>query len=129
MSYHSATLHMTDSRNEERFLWEIGTSYYKGATPHKSAAYTDKSEGYRIIRWVSNDAVIPNDIMEKLTWPHKDAMKHVRAKQTQAAIDNYIQSQANRTPEEIVEDEFGMRAAFGEGTEVINLFTRERTTL
>lgn len=128
MSYHSATILMTDNRNATRFLWEISTVYHKGATPHKSEAYTAKSEDYKILRWVSNDAVVPKDIMEKITWPHKGAMDYARAKQTQAAINCYIESQSNRTPDQLAEEAYEMRAAFGTGVKVVNVFTGKRTT-
>lgn len=129
MSYHKVTINMTDSTQTDRFLWEITTVSHKGATPHVSEAYTSQAEDYKIVRWVSNDAVVPKDIMEKITWPHKSAMDQARAKQTQAAIDSYIQSQSNRTPDQLDEEAFEMRAAFGKGVKVVNILTGKRTQL
>jgi hypothetical protein len=120
---------MTDNRNTERFLWEIGTVYHKGATPHVSEAYTLKSEDYKIIRWVNNDAVIPKDIMEKITWPHKAAMDVERSAQTFAFLASYTEAQLNRTPDQLSEEAYEMRAAFGEGATVVNVITGKRTTI
>jgi hypothetical protein len=128
MSYHSATILMTDNRNATRFLWEISTVYHKGATPHKSEAYTAKSEDYKILRWVSNDAVVPKDIMEKITWPHKVAMDVERSVQTFAFLASYTEAQLNRTPDQLAEEAYEMRAAFGTGVKVVNVFTGKRTT-
>jgi hypothetical protein len=119
---------IVDKNDDLKLVWKIETVYHKGATPHPSLAYTLKSEDYKIIRWASNDAVVPNDIMEKLEWPHKEAMKTARAKQTQAAINSYIESQSNRTPDQLAEEAYEMRAAFGKGVKVVNVFTGERTT-
>lgn len=130
MSYHSATMTMiTDKNDDTRFVWNIEIVSYEGATPRPSLAYTLKSEDYKIIRWASNDAVIPQDIMDKLEWPHKGAMSDARAKQTQDALDQYFVNQAQRTPEQIAEEEFEMRAAFGEGAKVVNILTGKRTQL
>ncbi len=130
MSYHSAAMTMIVDKNDDtKFVWNIVTVSHKGATPHSSLAYTLKSEDYKIIRWASNDAVIPKDIMEQLTWPHKSAMNQARAEQTQAALDQYFVNQAQRTPEQIAEEEFEMRAAFGAGVKVVNIFTGKRTQL
>jgi hypothetical protein len=118
-----------DKNDDTRFVWSIETVSYEGATPHPSLAYTLKSEDYKIIRWASNDAVIPSDIMEKLEWPHKGIMGDARAKQTQDALNQYFVNQAQRTPEQIAEEQFEMRAAFGAGAEVVNIITGKRTQL
>ena len=51
----------------------------------------------------------------------------VEAKSTQdrAAIFDYIKAQANRTEEQIAEERFEARAAFGPGEKITNIFTGE----
>lgn len=50
-------------------------------------------------------------------------------KQDVKAIKQYIENQAKRTQEQRDEELFEMRAAFGEGETVVNIFTGEVTKL
>lgn len=130
MSYHNVTMVLvSDDSNPERLFWDIATQYTKHDAPHSGEAYTDKADGYKIIRWVSNDNVIPEDIMDKLAWPHKAEMNIARAIQTEAAIEQYVDAQARRTHDQVVEEEVEMRAAFGEGVKVVNVLTGKETQL
>lgn len=130
MSYHNVTMVLVyDDSNPERLFWDIATQYTKHDAPHSSEAYTDKAEGYKVIRWVSNDSVIPEDIMDALVWPHKAEMNIARAIQIEAAMEQYVDAQARRTHEQVAEDEYEMRAAFGEGATVVNVITGKRSQL
>ena len=130
MSYHNVTMVLvSDDSNPERLFWDIATQYSEHSTPHSGEAYTDKADGYKIIRWVSNDRVIPKDIMDKLVWPHKALMNEARDEQTRATLEAYITSQAERTPDQTAEEEYEMRAAFGAGAKVVNVITGKRTQL
>lgn len=102
--------HSKDGENRTR--WEIETSWHKLDTHYvPKEAYTKESENHKILRWVSNDSVVPNDIMEVATgafgepWPFKEEMKAARAIDQAAAITAYIEAQANRTPEQVAEQQ------------------------
>ncbi len=55
--------------------------------------------------------------------------KKAREKQVAAQLQAYRVAQAQRSPEEKAEEMFEMRAAFGEGEEVVNVVTGEVTRL
>ena len=131
MPYHQVGLKIvppTDP-NADRIFWELSTQWSQYSASTVGTAYTDISDDYKIIRWASNDNVIPSDIMDGIIWPHKAAMDVERNVQTRAVLDGYIEAQANRTPEQIAEEDFEMRAAFGEGTSVFNVITGTRRTI
>lgn len=94
---------------------------------HESTAYTSSNEDHQILRWVSNNNVVPNDIMDAVDWPHKAEMTAARSAEQDIAILNYIKAQANRSPEQLAEEDFERRAAFGPGVEVVDVITGERT--
>jgi len=58
-----------------------------------------------------------------------DKTRMVRKIYEEKALMAYIENQANRTQEQIDEEAVEMRAAFGEGERVINVFTGEETYL
>lgn len=128
---HTANITLIDpnlTRGDKRF-YEVVTAHSQFCTPFTSEAYTSPDEDHKIVRWVSNDSVIPQDIAEAAGWAYQDEMNEARDRQSAAAIEQYIKAQANRTPDQIAEEEFEMRAAFGPGTEVVNIFTGKRTKL
>lgn len=78
-------------------------------------------------KWESNGSYLPIDVCEKLAflgakWLDVDATAYKRKKQTAEAVRCVRQ---NETDEEIAE----MRAAFGVGTEVVNVLTGRRLVL
>ena len=129
MGYHSATCTQLETKGISRLKFDIVTVYHAGSAPSVSEAYANASESFRVLRWTSNDSVIPKDITEAIGWAYQGAMNIARERQTAATIAQYCESQANRTPEQIAEENFEMRAAFGEGTEVVNILTGKRTQL
>jgi len=126
MGYHSATITLKDTRNPDRLTYEVGTVYHKGATPHVSVAYTTVSEDHKILRWSSNDAVIPRDIVQELEWPHRVEMDEARDIETAASIEQYKAARSNISDEQLAEEAFERRAAFGPGEEIVNILTGER---
>jgi hypothetical protein len=46
---------------------------------------------------------------------------------TEKVLAEYRKAQAKRTPEQLAEEAFELRAAFGEGVEVVNVVTGKRT--
>ena len=84
-----------------------------------------------VIRWKSNNAVPFDDCLEDAGVPVETRKKCDVARSRDAAevIEAYRKAQARRTPEEIAEEKAEMRAAFGPGVEVVNVFTGERTKL
>lgn len=55
------------------------------------------------------------------------ATEKARQEYAAKAIAEYIEAQKNRTEEQIAEERNAMRAAFGAGEEVVNIFTGEVT--
>ena len=135
MSYHKVTINLLSDdmvvgdTDPSRLIWDISTQYTKNCAFYSGEAYTAKADDYKILRWTSNDAVIPNDIMDGITWPHKAVMDKARGEQTRTTLASYFEAQANRTPEQIAEENFEMRAAFGDNVEVVNVLTGKRTQL
>jgi len=115
--------------NPSRILWKITTQWSEHTLANISSAYTDIADDYKIIRWESNDNVVPEDIMNGLAWPHKQAMDSARSAQTHAVLGQYMESQANRSAEEIAEEAYEMLSAFGKGETVINVITGTRRKL
>jgi len=87
------------------------------------------------IRWHSNDRCLPKDCVQELydadliTLETLEETIHTGDIETSAAIAQYIRNQENRTPEQVAEERFEMRAAFGTGETVVNVFTGEKTEL
>ncbi len=85
------------------------------------------------LRWISSDAVVPADIME--LWHHAgvvtaeelETCKRIRTKEDAASIARYRRRQRNRKPSG--EELYEMRAAFGEGATVVDVFSGRRTKL
>ena len=94
-------------------------------------AYVD-SNG--VVRWKSNDRVPFEDMVTDFAeagFVGKSAItlsELARQADTSAFLAEYATAQANRTPEQIAEEQFEMQAAFGPGVEVVNVFTGQKTT-
>ena len=90
-------------------------------------AYTD-ADG--IVRWKSNDSVPPADILENASLPEATVLlsTHVRELETEAFLADYVRQQEEfwtepKYAEARAEQRAEMRAAFGPGEEVVNVFT------
>lgn len=85
----------------------------------------------RIPVWVlpGENRVVPDDIAKLahyLGYPvDLKATEAARDAQTTAFLAEYRRAQAARTPEQIAEERFEARAAFGPGVNVVNVFTGE----
>ena len=88
-----------------------------------------------VLKWVSSDRCIPHDIMLDLKrYGMVDAItvettRIVEREETDRVIEEYKKNRANRSAEEIAEERYEMRAAFGPGETVVNILTGERTKL
>ncbi len=133
MGYHRVDFTLEDDTQTDRHYYEVTTYYHesdeKFGRGHDSVAYTSADEGHKILRWTSNDNVVPADIMEKIDWPHIAEMDAARDADLAAFMVSYREARANRTPEQRAEELFEMRAAFGPGETVVNVLTGERTKL
>ena len=67
------------------------------------------------------------EICDQFHQPWNEKQRAAYEAHTAAAIERYRQAQARRTPEQIAEEQFEMRAAFGPGVEVVNIITGKRT--
>jgi len=90
-------------------------------------AYTD-DEG--VVRWKSNDAVPPADILENAGLSRETVVKSTLARELemQAFLADYFRQQEEfwtkpEYAEARAEQLHEMRAAFGPGEEVVNVFT------
>jgi hypothetical protein len=79
-----------------------------------------------IRRWNSNDQVPPTDCLKEMgiTGPELARMEAVRDQELDAFLAEYRANQKEPTSEELCE----MRAAFGPGARVVNVFTGRVTT-
>tara|TARA_Y100000593_G_scaffold14449_1_gene27436 strand:+ start:7222 stop:7662 length:441 start_codon:yes stop_codon:yes gene_type:complete len=86
-----------------------------------------------VLLWNTNDRSPMNDMTTRwlelglITQEVFDATEIARDEQNAAFFADYKVARANRTPEQIAEEQFEMRAAFGPGVEVVNVITGERT--
>lgn len=130
MSYHRVDLEGPIGTENGQTLYQITTYYMEMDVRHNrghvSAAYTEDG---KILRWCSNDAVVPRDIMEGTDWPYQDEMNAVRDADLSAFVAQYKAARfATPTPEQRAEEAFERRAAFGPGEEVVDILTGERYT-
>jgi hypothetical protein len=86
-----------------------------------------------IVRWDSNGQVPPKDVVEEMLAGQaittNEYLASGRARDTETAkfLDAYRTRMANHVPD--AEELYEMRAAFGEGAEVVNIITGQRTTV
>ena len=84
-----------------------------------------------VVYWKSNDRSPFEDMLTDFSEAgfitDVNVILSVQAKKEQdrAAIADYIKAQANRSEEQIAEERFEARAAFGPGEKVVNIFTGE----
>lgn len=90
--------------------------------------YTIDEKG--IVRWVSNGHVPPQESLEQIIADGQDidieANNDEREREIMAFLDEY---RRNQPPQPSEEELFEMRAAFGTGTTVVNVFTGRRVHL
>lgn len=92
----------------------------------KKSDYTIDARG--VVTWDSNGQVPPADMVAAIATFEDiciDSCAKVREEMNAAFIADYIKAQANRTEDQIREERFEARAAFGEGETVVNVFTGE----
>ena len=101
----------------------------------KEAAETFTKNNHRIedgvLLWNSNDRSPMNDLpslwleIGLITDEVFEATEKARDVQNTAAIAEYCKARSNRTPEQIAEEQFELRAAFGPGETVVDVLTGE----
>lgn len=98
---------------------------------HLLDSYTDVSKNDCVRRWHSNNRCVPSDIMTALfnagrvTEQIMLATRETEDKETAALLRRYVASRGARTKEQIEEENFEIRAAFGPGVKVVNVITGE----
>ena len=86
-----------------------------------------------VLLWVSNDRCIPHDIMLNMkryglvTERQVMMTRYVEQEQISAFIKEYKALAGRKSAEQVAEEQFEMRAAFGPGETVVNVITGERT--
>jgi hypothetical protein len=112
------------------------TNTFTGANAEKIAENYERTyyaDG--VVLWQSNDRVPFEDMLTDFAEAGFISFIDVRRsleykeKQDAEAIAEYIAARANRTQEQIEEERFEMRAAFGAGEKVVNVITGEVTYL
>jgi hypothetical protein len=82
-----------------------------------------------VVRWKSNSQVPPDDVLE--VWTDAGLVFDREASVRQREVDmleflgQYRKNQANRSPEQIAEEQFELRVTFGPGVKVVNVITGE----
>ena len=84
-----------------------------------------------VVRWKSNDSVPFDDMLAAFQKAGLDlnmaASSKAREEESLRFLEDYRRRMANHVPSE--EELFEMRAAFGEGTTVVNVLTGRKTQL
>lgn len=128
MSYARVDLTIEDDTSPDKHWYEI-TTYWsehdvKFGRGHDGVAYSLAADDHKVLYWESNDAVVPDDIIEATDWQFKAEHMAARDAQTTAFLTEYRERMANHVPSD--EEMFEMRAAFGPGEEVVNVITGQR---
>lgn len=80
--------------------------------------------------WNSNDAVIPLDCLEEAGFDFDPAVQqNARDAELRDLVQRMREAEDRMTDEERAERDFEMRAAFGEGTTVVNVLTGRKINL
>jgi len=110
------------------------TGYTKEAVVAKfeDVYYTNDNPGEtHVVRWFSNDTIPNPDMLTDwqenglLSSAELDLSIEVRSKELSAFLNDYMEAQANRSPEQIAEEQMMARDAFGPDVEVVNVVTGE----
>jgi hypothetical protein len=95
---------------------------------------SDQNKAYQTIDgiwvWKSNDRVPFADMLQSWGIEGDELARHdvARTEQNDIFFAEYRAAQEARTPEQLAEEQYEMRAAFGPGVEMVNAITGERTT-
>ena len=96
---------------------------------HRHDMVAEVADG--IVRWDTNDRVPPSDTLAEMleargiTQAEHDASLAAGRTETQAFLADYRERMADHVPSD--EERYEMRAAFGEGVEVVNVITGQVT--
>lgn len=89
-------------------------------------------DGVVYITWPGySDEMRPasKETMKQHGYPETQKQQEARDAHMDAFLKEYRTAQARRTPEQLAEERFEMRAAFGKGVKVVNVFTGEEIQL
>jgi crotonobetainyl-CoA:carnitine CoA-transferase CaiB-like acyl-CoA transferase len=67
------------------------------------------------------------EVLEEEGFAESAVQQEARDRHSAETIREYIEARKRRTPEEIAEEQFEIRAAFGPGQDIVNVFTGEIT--
>lgn len=108
------------------------TNTYTGYTQEAVVAkFQDAYSVGHVVRWFSN-AQVPNPDMIA-DWYENDLISQeeqvysltIRDEELSAFLNEYMEAQSNRSPEQIREEQMMARDAFGPDVEVVNVVTGE----
>jgi len=103
--------------------YKSGHPFRKDSERTLDMFHTDTIIENGVVRWKASNNIPPSDILE--FWNHLgfdfdyELSKQVAEKEIAEAIENYRKQQRKLSAEK----EYEMRAAFGEGTTVVDVFT------
>tara|TARA_R110002073_G_scaffold135159_6_gene283197 strand:+ start:973 stop:1257 length:285 start_codon:yes stop_codon:yes gene_type:complete len=82
-----------------------------------------------IIRWVSNDQVPPADIIAEMGFCRATVanLNAARTEDLRVFLLARSEARANISKEQLAEERFEQRAAFGPGVKLVDIFTGEET--
>lgn len=101
--------------SEERFEYLL-----KFMTKHRDFYVGPLGE----LRWSSNDHVVPSDVFKDMGMTCSESHQKIYDDEQAKFIAEYRAAQKNYVPS--AEELFEMRAAFGEGAEVVNVITGKK---
>jgi len=132
--YQNETEENTMTRFEREISGSLGAFWKKNAEEEvkKAVAQADTAaavDADGAIRWNSNGRYLMDDFCEKLEYAgylfSREATAKKRDAQDEESLAEYRRSHRRLGAEELAE----VRAAFGEGTTVVNVLTGEKTVL
>lgn len=126
---------------KSRFLMELSGElgpYWVKSAREEINKMQDKADRGEIlkeedgaVKWKRSGNYLPEDCVEKLSYTHfqfsPEATKKKRDAQTERSLEAYRESMRNHQYSD--EELFEMRAAFGEGTTVVDVITGQEITL
>lgn len=108
-------------------------SYLGNVQADKEKFYIDENVDAPVVRWKSNNNIPPEECIDAflkvgfISLQESINSTEQREIETAKTIQDYIERMKNHVPDD--EEMYEMRAAFGEGTPVVNVFTGVRTQL
>lgn len=105
-----------------------------GKINFEQESYFDETDG--VYRWTSNDRIPFDDMLKENGVPEmiRELCAYARETETQAFLNEYVENEEKFWTDPDMEEArnerlFEMRAAFGPGEEVVNVFTGRKTQL